>query len=78
MNPDVSACSQGGVHLYSSCFSLFKSSVASFYSIFSWQSPTLSSLFSLFSCSLYVTLLANNIQAFLTSTECLEHLMSFS
>lgn len=44
MNPDVRACSQGGVHLYSSCFSLFKSSVASFYSIFPGSLP-LSSLF---------------------------------
>lgn len=34
MNPDVSACSQGGVDLYSSCFSLFKTLVASFYSVF--------------------------------------------
>lgn len=65
MNPDVRACSWGGVHSYSSCFSLFKSSVASFHSIFSWRSFTLSSLFSFRVLSMPL----------LTSTECLTVLM---
>lgn len=46
MNPDVRACSQGGVHLYSSCFSLFKCSVVSLYSIFPGRLPPSSLLYS--------------------------------